>query len=72
MITPSLEDLLDKVDSKYTLVVAAAKRARQIIDEHKEDSECQDQALKAVSLALVDIAEGKVIVENKHKYENIN
>mgnify|MGYP001954403493 CR=1 FL=1 len=64
MITPSLEDLLDKVDSKYTLVVAAAKRARQIIEENKDDTS-QDQTLKAVSLALVDIAKGKVIVENK-------
>ncbi|HEY8344934.1 MAG TPA: DNA-directed RNA polymerase subunit omega [Bacillota bacterium] len=64
MITPSLEELLDKVDSKYTLVVAAAKRARQIIEENKNDIR-QDQALKAVSLALVDIAEGRVVVESK-------
>lgn len=64
MITPSLEELLAKVDSKYTLVVAAAKRARQIIEESGDDDQ-EDRALKAVSLALADIASGKVIVENK-------
>jgi len=30
MIYPSIDDLLQKVDSKYTLVIAAAKRARQL------------------------------------------
>lgn len=64
MITPSLEELLAKVDSKYTLVVAAAKRARQIIEESGDDDQ-EDRALKAVSLALADIASGKVLVENK-------
>lgn len=29
---PKIDDLLKKVDSKYTLVVLAAKRARQIND----------------------------------------
>ena len=30
MIYPPIEDLLDKVDSKFSLVTLAAKRARQI------------------------------------------
>ena len=30
MIEPPIEDLLDKVDSKFTLVTLASKRARQI------------------------------------------
>lgn len=32
MARPDIDRLLSKVDSKYTLVVAAAKRARQIND----------------------------------------
>jgi len=31
MIHPSLDQLLKQVDSRYTLVVAAAKRAREIM-----------------------------------------
>lgn len=32
MIYPTLSTLLDKVDSKYSLVVAVSKRARQLVD----------------------------------------
>lgn len=32
MIYPSIKSLLKKVDNKYSLVVIAAKRARQIVD----------------------------------------
>jgi DNA-directed RNA polymerase subunit omega len=32
MIYPTLASLLEKVDSKYTLVVAVSKRARQLVD----------------------------------------
>lgn len=32
MIEPRIEDLLDRVDNQYTLVVVAAKRARQVVD----------------------------------------
>lgn len=30
MINPAIEDLLDRVDSKFTLVTVSSKRARQI------------------------------------------
>ncbi len=30
MIYPSIDELLEQVDSKYTLVIAAAKRGRQL------------------------------------------
>ncbi|NLM43460.1 MAG: DNA-directed RNA polymerase subunit omega, partial [Clostridiales bacterium] len=32
MVSPTMNKLFDKVDSKYTLVVAVAKRARQLVD----------------------------------------
>ena len=34
MINPPIEELLDRVDSKFSLVTLAAKRARQISVEH--------------------------------------
>lgn len=60
MIYPSLDELLNKVDSRYTLVTAAAKRARQIIETEKAD---EDKTLKAVSIALEEINAGKIKVE---------
>lgn len=54
----SLDELMKKVDSKYTLVVVAAKRARALM----EDSRIVElqHGVKPVSLALEEIAEGKV------------
>ena len=60
MIYPSLDELLNKVDSRYTLVTAAAKRARQLIETEKSD---EDKTLQAVSIALEEINAGKIKVE---------
>ncbi|HOL16928.1 MAG TPA: DNA-directed RNA polymerase subunit omega [Bacillota bacterium] len=61
MIYPSIDDLLDKVDSKYTLVIAAAKRGRQIRDGSKPAVECPSR--KEVTIALHEIAAGKIEYE---------
>ncbi|NMA69755.1 MAG: DNA-directed RNA polymerase subunit omega [Desulfitobacterium sp.] len=57
MRQPSLDVLLTKVDSKYTLVLAAAKRARTLMDEPNFEEEYK--GAKPVSIALEEIAEGK-------------
>ena len=36
MIEPRVDDLLDNVDSRYALVIVAAKRARQINNYHHQ------------------------------------
>jgi DNA-directed RNA polymerase subunit omega len=57
MKQPSLDVLLSKVDSKYTLVVAAAKRARVLMEE--PNFEETSHGVKPVSMALDEIANGK-------------
>ncbi len=58
MIYPSINTLMEKVDSRYTLVVVAAKRARQIAEGSpvltKEISE------KSVTTAINEIFENKI------------
>lgn len=39
IIEPPIDELLAKVDSKYQLVIVAAKRARQINDYYQERAE---------------------------------
>lgn len=46
--------------SKYTLVVAAAKRARQLLDDGAED---EPGRIKPVTQALGEIASGKIYIE---------
>lgn len=60
MIYPSLDELTKHVDSRYTLVTAAAKRARRIMEEAKTDEET---TIKAVTIALEEINTGKIKIE---------
>lgn len=61
MIRPSLDILVDKVDSKYTLVVLAAKRAREIMDGAQLLTECRSN--KPVTMALEEVAQNKITYE---------
>ncbi|MDR3588763.1 MAG: DNA-directed RNA polymerase subunit omega [Negativicutes bacterium] len=58
MINPSLDVLLEKVDCKYTLVVFAAKRAREIMSGDRPLVESSSN--KPVTIALEEIAQGKL------------
>jgi DNA-directed RNA polymerase subunit omega len=58
MIFPPLSSLLEKVDSRYTLVVATAKRARQISDGAHKLTRCASD--KPVTVALNEINEDKI------------
>lgn len=65
MIYPSIDKLMTKVDSKYTLVIAAAKRARMLNENAPRLVE--SKSLKDVSVALEEIAEGKISYERLKK-----
>jgi DNA-directed RNA polymerase subunit omega len=61
MIYPSIDELLGKVDSKYTLVIAAAKRGRQLRSGSKKSIEADYS--KEVTTALHEIEEGNIEYE---------
>jgi DNA-directed RNA polymerase subunit omega len=63
MIEPSLSSLMKRVDSKYTLVVAAAKRARQLATGAKQL--VADESDKPVTVAIHEIEEGKIDYKRK-------
>jgi DNA-directed RNA polymerase subunit omega len=58
MIDPGINSLLDKVDSRYTLVVATAKRARQITEGAHKLTDCDSD--KSVTVAVNEIDEEKI------------
>ncbi len=72
---PPIDDLLEKVDSKYALAVYAADRARQINDYRQELMSADgnvvhvgplvasDPEEKALSIALREIVEDKLILD---------
>lgn len=61
LIYPSIDEMLKNVDSRYSLVILAAKRARQL----REGQAAGDNTsiFKEVTSALEDIAAGKITFE---------
>lgn len=58
MLNPSFKELAEKGDSRYTLVMLTAKRARKIIDGAEPLLETTSK--KAVSIALEEVLEGSI------------
>jgi DNA-directed RNA polymerase subunit omega len=65
MKQPSLDKLLKAVDSKYTLVVAVAKRARAI--NNGEVSSAQGDFIKPVTKAMHELADNKITYKRLKK-----
>lgn len=61
MIHPSLDVLVTKVDSKYTLVVLAAKRAREIMSGDAPQADSKSN--KPVTLALEEVIQDQISFE---------
>ncbi|WP_138493114.1 DNA-directed RNA polymerase subunit omega [Paenibacillus pinistramenti] len=54
MLYPSIDKMLEKVDSKYSLVVAASRRARQLREGEKSELKGA-KSHKQVGVALEEI-----------------
>jgi DNA-directed RNA polymerase subunit omega len=66
MLYPPVADLLKNVDSRYLLVNVIATRARQIAIEAEEQQETLTE--KPVTLAIKEVAEGKLTATLKEEY----
>lgn len=61
MFNPDLKKMLENVNSRYSLVVGTAKRAREIRDEAIENNEIIN--VKTVSTAIEEIYDGKYVID---------
>ena len=68
MLYPPVADLLKNVDSRYLLVNVVAHRARQISVEAEALQE--DLPEKPVTLAIREVADGKLSATLKDEYKN--
>ena len=67
MLYPPVADLLKNVESRYLLVNVIAQRARQIAA--KAEAEETELPAKPVTLAIREIAEGRITAELKEEYK---
>ena len=81
MIHPRIDELMDKVDSRYALVIVAAKRARQINNYHHQLGEgtfdefapplIESRSKNYLTMSLEEIAEGKIVYEYPKTAEEV-
>ena len=77
MIHPPIDKLLERIDSKYALVIVAAKRARQINNYHHQLGEgtfdefapplIESRSKNYLTMSLEEIAEGKIVYDYPKK-----
>jgi len=81
MIEPSIDVLLSKVDSKYSLVILAARRAREINNYYSQLGEGRGEFVpplvetgglreKPLTISIQEIAEDKVTAERPEEPED--
>ncbi len=72
MIHPRIDELLARLDSRYALVIVAAKRARQINNYHQQLGEgtfdvppplIESRSKNYLTMALEETAQGKIEYE---------
>ena len=68
MLYPPVADLLKDVQSRYLLVNVVAHRARQIAAEAEKFNE--ELPEKPVTLAIWEVADGKLTADLKEEYKN--
>ena len=62
MINPSVVDLLEKVNDRYSLVIVTPKRARQIIGGSKPKIDIDTK--KALTIAINEVDQDAIEYEN--------
>lgn len=63
MLNPSIGKLLQSEESRYSIVIAVAKRAREIAEIAERENEPLVE--KPVNIAMNEIAEGKFTIEHR-------
>lgn len=69
MLNPSFRELAKRGDSRYTLVILASKRAREIVEGSKPLVETD--SVKPVSIALEEIMADKITYRRLDNISNI-
>ena len=67
MLYPSVDKLKSQIDSKYSLVALASKRARQL-HEHGDEKLDRYVSRKAVGKALEEVAAGVLKKEEQDEF----
>lgn len=65
MVKPTVNELLEKAENRYELVIATSKRARQLATGAKPMTDKKEASV--VTLAADEIAEGTVTIKKQEE-----
>lgn len=68
MLYPSIMELMKKAESRYSLVIAASKRAREISEEAEKEKRSLSGA-KSITEAVDEIYKGDIEIVENHEAE---
>ncbi len=69
MLNPDLRELLKDNTSRYSLVTAVAKRAREVAEDPILSEKCGTE--KPVTYALDEFLSGKLVIQEPEEIKNI-
>ena len=67
MTNPTILQLLEKADCRYTLVVEVSKRARQLVDGIPPLIDAKDKENMPVSIAIDEVNRGLIAYERSQE-----
>lgn len=70
MLYPSIDKLLNKIDSKYSLVILSSKRAHEL-HHQAEPTIAKFESFKNVGRALEEIVAGEVTIDPSTSPEHV-
>ena len=62
MINPPIDEMIEKAQSRYTLVTAVSKKAKELLIDRPEFFK-ENQKVKPIELASNEFYEGKFTIE---------
>lgn len=69
MLRPSVQDMKTLISSRYSIVIAVSKRAREIVNG--DEARIETDSIKPVSIATQEIFSGKVICEEDNEFSKV-
>lgn len=66
---PTVPELLTKAENRYSLVIATAKRARELADGSKRQTDFEDASM--ITEAIDEIDKGKINIYNNEEWQEI-
>ena len=72
MVKPTVNELLEKAENRYALVIATSKRARQLSMGAKPMTNKKEESMVTLAADGIAECEGKIVDETEERQDDFN